>query len=47
MNLYFIKCSMSTKNRIIKIKREIDGKSNPYFCCTDCGFKKFQNIDEE
>ena len=35
------------KNNSIKIKQKIDGKTNLYFCCFDCGFKKFETIDEE
>ena len=38
---------MCTKNNNIKLKCEIDGKINPYFCCNDCSFKKFVTIDEE
>ena len=38
---------MLTKSRNIKIKRQIDGKINLYFCCIDSGFKKFETIDEE
>ena len=45
MNLYFTTCLMITKNKIIKIKRVIDGKINVY---SRCGFKKFdKTIDEE
>ena len=47
MNLYCIKFSMFAKNRNIKIKREIDGKSNLHSRCIDFGFKKFENIDEK
>ena len=38
---------MFTKDRNIKRKREIDEKINLYFCCIDCGFKKFETIDNE
>ena len=47
MNLYSIKCLMFTRNRNIKIKREIDGKDNFYSHCIDCGFKKCKTIDEK
>ena len=47
MNVYCIKCSMFTKYKNIKVKREIDGKINLYFHCIDCGHKKFKTIDEE
>ena len=33
--------------RNIKIKYKIDGKINLYSHCSDCGFKKSENIDEE
>ena len=35
------------KNNNIKIKCEIDGKINPYPCCFDCGFNKFETIDRK
>ena len=38
---------MFTKNKSIKIKREIDRKFNLYYRCVDCSFKKFATIDEE
>ena len=38
---------MSTKNKNIKIKREVDGKISPYSCCINWGFKKFETIDGE
>ena len=38
---------MFTKNKNITIKTKIDGKINVYFRCIDCGFKKFETIDEE
>ena len=44
MNLYCIKCLMFTKNKIFKIKREIDGKIN---LCIDYSLKKIEAIDEE
>ena len=47
MNLFCIKGSKFTKNNNIKIKRGIDGKSNLYPHCIDCGFKKFETIDKE
>ena len=45
MNIYCIKCLKFTKN--IEIKRKEDGKINPYSCCIDCGFKKFETINEK
>ena len=38
---------MFTKNKSIKIKHKIDGNINFYSFCIDCGFKKFESIDEE
>ena len=38
---------MFAKNKNIKIKRKIDGISNLFSRCIDCGFKKFETIDEE
>ena len=38
MNVYRIKCLIFTANRNIKMKCEIDGKTNFYSRCTDCGF---------
>ena len=38
---------MFTKNKNITIKTKIDRKINVYFRCIDCGFKKFETIDEE
>ena len=29
----------------IEIKRDEDGKINPYSCCIDRGFKKFETIN--
>ena len=46
MNLYCIKCLIFAKSNNIKIKREIIGKIIFYFCCNDCGFKKFVTIDK-
>ena len=37
---------MFTKNKNIKIKSEIDRKFNLYPHCANCGFKKFETIDE-
>ena len=47
MNFYRIKCLVFRRNRDIKIKCKIDGKNNLYCCSMDCGFKKFETIDEE
>ena len=47
MKLHCVNCLMFTKNYSIKLKREIDGKSNLHSCCNDCGFKRFQTIVEE
>ena len=47
MNVYCIKCLMFTKNKNIKIKREINGKSIFYSSYNDCVFKKFVTIDKE
>ena len=47
MNIYSIKCLIFTKNKNIKIKRKIDRKINSYFCCIDCGLKKFETINEK
>ena len=38
---------MFTKNNNIEIKRETDEKVNLYSHYIDCGFKKFETIDEE
>ena len=38
---------MSTKNKNIKIKREIDGKTSLYSCYINGSFKKFKAIDGE
>ena len=38
---------MFTKNRNVKIKRDIDGKINLYSGCIDCSFKNFETSDEE
>ena len=38
---------MSKKSRNIRIKYKIDGKTNLYSFCINCGFKKFESIDEE
>ena len=46
MSLYYIKCSLFTKNRNIKIKCETDRKISLYSFCIDCNFKKFETIDE-
>ena len=46
MSLYYIKCSLFTKNRNIKIKCETDRKIILYSSCIDCNFKKFETIDE-
>ena len=35
------------KNKYNKRKCETDGKITLYSRCTDCGFKKFETIDEE
>ena len=35
------------KNGNMKIKREIDEKTNLYSGCVDCGFQKFETIDKE
>ena len=47
INLDYIKCLVFTKNRNVKIKRDIDGKINLYSGCIDCSFKKFETNDEE
>ena len=47
MNIYSIKYLIFTKNKNIKIKRKIDQKINSYFCCIDCGLKKFETINEK
>ena len=47
MNLYCIKCLMIKKNKNIKIKHKTVEKINLHSRCTDCGFKKFETIDEE
>ena len=47
MNFYCIKCLVFRRNRDIKIKCKTDGKNNLYCCSMDCGFKKFETIDEE
>ena len=47
MNLYCIKYLMFTKNRNIKIKREIDQKINLYSRCIDYYFKYFETIDKK
>ena len=47
MNLYCIKCLIFKKNNNITTKRDIDEKINLYSRCIDCGFKKFETIDEE
>ena len=39
MNLFYIKCLKFTKNNNIKLKGEIDGKTNFYSRCNGCGFK--------
>ena len=46
MNLYCIKCSKFANSSDIKLKRERDGKCNPYSYCIDCSFKKSDTIDE-
>ena len=38
---------MFKKSRNIRIKYNIDGKTNLYSFCINCGFKKFESIDEE
>ena len=38
---------MFAKNKNIETKQETDGKINLYSPCIDCGFKKFETIDEE
>ena len=38
---------MLTKSRNIRIKNKNDGKTNLYSFCINCGFKKFESIDEE
>ena len=38
---------MFTKNRNVKIKRDIDRKINLYSGCIDCSFKKFETSDGE
>ena len=41
---------MFTKNKNIKIKREIDSKMNLYYLylyCIGCNFKKLETIDKE
>ena len=47
MNIYSIKYLIFTKNKNIKIKRKIDQKINSYFCCIDCGLKKFETVNEK
>ena len=47
MNLCCIKCSQFMNNNYIKIKREIDGKINPYSECVDYFFKRFATMEEE
>ena len=47
MNLFSIKCIKFTNNNNIKIKREIEGKTNLYSYCNYCNFKQFETIDEE
>ena len=47
MNLYCMKCSKFTKNKYTKIKFKVDRKINLYYCCIDCGFKKFETIDKK
>ena len=38
---------MFTKNRNIKVKRKIDGKTDLYSHSIDCSFKKFKTVDKE
>ena len=38
---------MITKNKSIKIKREIGGKINLYSYGIDCCFKKIASVDKE
>ena len=48
MNLYCIKCSKFTNNNTnIKIKYEIEGKTNLYSHCIECSFKKFETNNNE
>ena len=42
-----MKYLMFTKSRNIRIKYKIDGKTNLYSFCINCGFKKFESIDKE
>ena len=43
MNLICIKCLMFTKNKVIKIKRETNGKIYLYSCfIIECGCKKLR-----
>ena len=47
LNLYCIKCLQFINSNNTKTNREIDRKTNLYSHCIDCGFKKFEIIDEE
>ena len=42
-----MKYLMFKKSRNIRIKDKIDGKTNLYSFCINCGFKKIESIDEE
>ena len=42
-----MKYPMFKKSRNIRIKYKIDGKTNLYSFCINCGFKKFESLDEE
>ena len=46
MNLYYIKCSKFSSNKVINIKHEIDGKINLDSYCINASFKMFETIDE-
>ena len=47
MNLFCIEYSSFTKQNHIKIKHKKDRKINLYPCCIDCGFKRFESINEK
>ena len=42
-----ILCLKFQNEKYIKIKREVDGKTNFYSYFINCNFKKFQTLDEE
>ena len=47
MNFYCIKSSKFTENGNMKIKLEIGEKISLYTRCINCGFKKFETIEEK